>query len=170
VAVAADPADYHAACRLAQVLTALGRLPEAAVCYQNYLAQEPRRLRTGDERAERRRSQDVRILLGFTLRKSGAAAQAADTFQEARAADPRNPTILLNLGLALGDAGRHPEALAVLLEAAKAAPGQAIVHRALAQAFARTGHAPEARAAFRTALALQPDDAESRAGLKALAW
>ena len=92
---------------------------------------------------------------------------AADHFNRARTLDPHNTHAMDHLALLRFGQKRYQEALALYRKIIEVNPDDAQIHSNAGATLYHLGRAGEARRLFERALALKPDLAAARAGLKA---
>lgn len=134
----------------------------AGLAFLLALASGPWNRWNGFDDVETHRAQ-YEYLAGRALLESQRIEQALPRLRAA--ANAGHPDAAAVLGDALRRAGRPLESLEVLRELAERAPSNAFAQRALAVALASAHELAPARAAFERALALDPRDVESLAGL-----
>ena len=92
---------------------------------------------------------------GMELLAGGAAAEAADAFRAAIAADERHVEAHHGLVRALRDAGRLEQAVGAALALTALTPGDPLAHTALSISLQTAGHVPEAETAAARARVLE---------------
>jgi Flp pilus assembly protein TadD len=92
---------------------------------------------------------------GLDLLAAGSAAQAAQAFRAAIAADPAYYEAHHGLIRALRDAGRLEQSIAVALALVALTPHDALAHTALSICLQQAGHVPQAEAAAARARVLE---------------
>ena len=108
------------------------------------------------------------VNLGIAAQALGDRDRARTAFREAARLAPDASAPLFFLARLLAEEGDLEGALRSLRQARRVAPEEARLAALQGRLLARLGRAVEARAAFQAALALDPADAEARAGLSAL--
>jgi tetratricopeptide (TPR) repeat protein len=92
---------------------------------------------------------------GMDLLAAGHAADAAQLFREAIAADQAHFEAHHGLVRALRDAGRYEQSIAAALALTALTPGDPLAHTALSISLQQGGHVPEAEAAAARARVLE---------------
>ena len=166
---ASSPKDLGNLRRFAELLMEEGRLAEVLPYYQQLLDLEPARIREdsapGRAQAE---SQDLRMRLGFILRRLGREAEALPWFERAHVANPRDVNAAYNLALSLVSVGRPAEAIPALEAAVALAPRNPQIRVLLARSLAGCGRKADAEVHLRRALEVEPGNAEARRALMSL--
>jgi tetratricopeptide (TPR) repeat protein len=98
------------------------------------------------------------FMLGLSAWKSGDAAHAEKSFEEALRVDPAHVKSLVNLSRVLLDEKRVDDAVARLAQAAELEPGSNEVHRLLGRAYHAQKKVDEAIASYKLAIQLDPKD------------
>ncbi len=164
--------------RLPMTLAAL--LGEQAVCEEAGGADPSRvqELRRRAVREARRAFEDAvsrqeilpeyRLGFGRALREGGHSKEAIEYLEWFAARFPKRADSRIELGRALLDLGRTADALREIGAGARLAPRDVSAWIALSDARVATGDRPGARQAIQRAIALDPDDEDSRARLRKL--
>ncbi len=129
-------------------LARVGRLDEAAECYDGALALDPRCAEAHNNK-------------GNVLFEQGRPAEALGSYQRAIALKPGYAQAHANAGDALLGLGRATEAVATYRRALEIEPGSEAIYGNLGNALADLGRIEEARSAYRMALELNPTSAEA---------
>ena len=98
---------------------------------------------------------------GLALHRAGAVAEAARTYSQALAQDPRNTDALCYLALIFCQHGQFAKAIDLLRQATDVEPQNARAHNLLGRAQHGIGQCDTALASFDAALRCQPDLAEA---------
>ena len=115
-------------------------------------------------------SPEIRLNLAQSLLGLDRAAEAAEQFAAAAAADPARARAWLGLADAHSRLGEHEEALAALRSGQRARPEEALFWREEARLLRLLGRPEEARTALAGALERRPDDPFLHAALSELRW
>jgi predicted O-linked N-acetylglucosamine transferase (SPINDLY family) len=147
-ALKTNPAAAAAHNNRGTALASLGRLDEAAGCYERAVALAPDYL-------------DALINLGNTRKDLGRLDEALASYDRALAISPRHALALVKRGNVLHAMQRHDEAIASYDRALASAPDLDEAWHNRGAALARAGRPADAVASYDRALALRPDDAET---------
>ena len=161
-------ASYHAALRvdpdyapahagLGRTLLAMKRNEEALASLTRSLALEP------DSPAAAARH----VLAGQAAHALNQVQTAVDHFNRVRILDPHNTYAMDHLAMLRFGQKRYQEALVLYLKMLEVQPDDAQIHANAGATLYYLGRPEEARRRFERALALKPDLASARAGLKA---
>ncbi|WP_323797050.1 tetratricopeptide repeat protein [Nisaea sp.] len=163
-----------------------GRLPEAAVLYQQVLQRNPRepdalhlfgvlmhqggQHETGCQLVEAALQivpgrADFLSNLGQILKALGKPDEAEGSYRQALAKSPGFVDALANLGALLQERGAMAEAIGFLQQAIRKEPGHANAHMNLGNAYRKDGRIEDAEAAHRQAASLAPLSEETHANL-----
>jgi tetratricopeptide (TPR) repeat protein len=148
----AEPGDEETAQALARMLSAAGRLDEAADALGAAAAQRPRQL-------------GLWSAYGNALREAGRADEAIKASEKAVRLAPKVAELHHNLGCALRDHGDDGAAAKAFRRAVSLKPSLHQSWNNLGWALLRTERVAEAEAAFRRSLAIAPDHRHARTGL-----
>ena len=111
---------------------------------------------------------DVRVWRARVLTWSGRLAEAEFEYHEILTAVPNDPDNWMGLAAVYSREGRTMDALKTLNRAVQLDPKRADIHAARAAALRTLGSQDEAKLEYSRVLALDPTDAEGRAGLLSL--
>ena len=123
---------------------------------------------TGDRSANESGAAEAHGTLGRALRDQGRLDEAAASYREAAALDPRNAAFHNDLGNVLAEQGKLEEAIACYRKALETCAEYAEAHNNLANLYQMTGRLDEAAAGYQKAIGLRPDYAEAHRNLGSL--
>ncbi|HND54900.1 MAG TPA: tetratricopeptide repeat protein, partial [Pirellulaceae bacterium] len=147
-AVVANPRQYDALTRLAQLLVTAGKVGEAVDIFRQAVALRPAQAGAHSN-------------LANALHLHGQAEEAMAEYRRAIELDPRFVGAHVNLGLALSQVGRPDEALPILERALELQPNNAEAWNNLGGVYSALGRTRDCEQAFRRALELRPDYPEA---------
>ena len=104
---------------------------------------------------------------GLSLQKAGQFAEAAEVYLDL-AGRVLTLKLAINLGLCLGEIGDRPRAIHYLELAARHSPNEPAVRRLLSGAYSEAGRTDQAETELLAALALRPDDNQTKVALSGL--
>ena len=138
-----------------ELMTQLGRFPEATDDYQKSLWFEPEQSAS-------------HLGIITVLRNEGRTAESIPHYREMLRFRPQDPAVENDLAVALGQSDRFPEAIALLTDATRRYPNYYSAQLNLGLILAAVGRREEAMAHLRQALALKPDSVPARVSLERL--
>ncbi|MCY2925442.1 MAG: tetratricopeptide repeat protein, partial [Planctomycetota bacterium] len=141
---------------LGQALMAEGKMPEAAVEFENALRLDPS-------------LRDTRYYLALARQRQGKLDEAIAQYRKALQIDPGFANAWNNLGAALREQNKPQEAADCFAKALEADPDHADAHYNLAAFLQQTGKLPEAIEHYEQALRINPDLAKTTNVTAALA-
>jgi len=123
---------------------------------------------TGDKLANEPGAAEAQGTLGRALRDQGRLEEAAASYREATALDPRNAVFHNDLGNVLAEQRKLAEAVGSYEKALEILPEYAEAHNNLANLHQMTGRLDEAAAGYQRAIRHRPDYAEAHRNLGSL--
>jgi len=135
----------------AEVLKAMGKLPEALAAYEQVRREHP-----GDVFAQTGRA-DV-------LKAMGKLPEALDVYEQVRREHPGNAVAQAGRAEVLKAMGKLPEALAAYEQVRREHPGSAVAQNGRAEVLKAMGKLPEALAAYEQVRREHPEDIFARNG------
>lgn len=145
--------SYFVNARTAWLAYLAGHFAESQEAYQHAIASEPKAI-------------EPKLGLTLPLLASKDWKGLERACRDVLALDPKNNVARSRLGLALYSQGNYPDALTTYRSLVADYPGDLDHRTGLAWALLKTGKGKEAKQIFSTVLAVSPDNASAKLGIK----